>query len=42
MHFSRVYKRLECVDLKEKDRKQMYDKIKKKREKITPLKKIVI
>ena len=41
MHFARVYKRLECVELKEKDRKQMYDMIKRRyngwRKKITPL-----
>ena len=29
MHFSLVYKELKCVDLKEKNRKQMYDQIKK-------------
>ena len=41
MHFSLVYTRLECVDLKEKNRKQMYDQIKKDTtfgEKITDLK----
>ena len=27
MHFSLVFKRLECVDLKEKNLKQMYDQI---------------
>ena len=30
MHFSLVYKELKCVDLKEKNRKQMCDQIKKK------------
>ena len=29
IHFSLFYKRLECVDLKEKNRKQMYDQIKR-------------
>ena len=28
MHFSLVYKELECIDLKEKNRKQMCDQIK--------------
>ena len=28
--FTLVYKILDCVDLKEKNRKQMYDQIKKK------------
>ena len=28
MHFSLVYKRVERIDLKEKNRKQMYDQIK--------------
>ena len=30
MHFPLVYKRIECVDLKEMNTKQMYDQIKKK------------
>ena len=30
MHFSLIYKRLEYVDLKEKNRKQMYDQIKRR------------
>ena len=30
MHFSLVYKKLECVDLKEKNRKQMNDQIKRR------------
>ena len=29
MHIFLVYKGLECVDLKEKNRKQMYDQLKK-------------
>ena len=29
MHFPLVYKRIECVDLKEMNTKQMYDQIKK-------------
>ena len=31
MHFSLAYKRLECVDPKEKNRKHMYDQIKSRR-----------
>ena len=30
MYFSLIYKRLEYVDLKEKNRKQMYDQIKRR------------
>jgi len=30
MHFLLVYKRLESVDLKKKNRKQMYDQIKRR------------
>ena len=45
MHFILVYKRLKYVDLKEKNRKQMYDQLKRRynsqRKKFTALFKIL-
>jgi len=46
MHFSLVYKELECVNLKERNRKKMYDQLKRRyknqRKKSTALLRILV